>query len=268
MKKVLLSFLLVLCLSSCAKQIDDSDVKKMVKESRELETIQTTKRPIATIKAHEDVEESKIVIPVEESTKEETTETENVEEVIASLSEVAVIEEQANERKVVLDDNFVKLTTYDNKSFEKTLSKTAPVEQNAIVLSSWRYGMTPLEWIFIEPNNQLISNNKPNSSITFAYKLGASSGSKGCFIPIFAKCDCLGSDYDGRVYCTEDYTKSMPEEMLWGNKFTDLVYEGHRVIDILADKYVINENGGNIAKVGDTYVNVVYVSELDEILGK
>lgn len=258
MKKIILSIFLVLCLTSCAKQLDDYDVKKMVKESRELETMKTTERPISTIKTHEETEEVKIVISVEESTEEEKTE--EIKEELETTESV--------EKKTTLDDNFVKLTTYNNKSSEKTISVTAPVEQNAIVLSSWGYGMTPLEWVFVEPNNQLISNNKPNSSLLFAYKTGASSGSKGCFIPVFSRCDSLGSDYEGRVYCTDDYTKSAPEAMLWGNKFTDMVYDGHRVIDILADKYEINENDGHIAKVGDTYVNVVYVSELDEILGK
>lgn len=272
MKKILFGIFAVLLLTSCVKEIDDLDVKKMVKESRELEKVATTERPTSTIKIHDKFDETKIVIPVEEeTTEEETIKAESIEELVEEKATNSTIEENevTQERKqVALDDNFVKLKTYSNKSSAKFISVNPPVYQNAIDLSSWGYGMTPLEWIFVEPNNQLISNNKPNSSPLFAYKSGASSGSKGCFIPVFSRCDSLGSDYEGRVYAVDDYTKSTPENMLWANKFTDMVYEGHRVIDILADKYEVDENDEHIAKVDNTYINVVYVSELDDILGK
>lgn len=256
-------------MTSCVKEIEN-----VVVEETSEEVIETTQKIVSTIKAHEETEDSKIRISnfddfeslLSEAEVNKGTESEIVEETTEETKKTEEIEE--TKHRVVLDENYVKSDTYDNKSKYKYESTTAPVADYSIQLTDWNYGMTPIDWVFIEPDVQLISNNKPNSSSLFGYKMKASSGLKGCFVPIYSKCDSLGSDYDGRIYCIQDYTKSGPEDMLYGKGIASLTYEGHRVIDILGDKYNVVEISPNVARIGGTYINAIYVDELDEILGK
>ena len=157
--------------------------------------------------------------------------------------------------------------TFSNVSKSTYQSVLAPIsEANVINLNSWKYGMVPITWIYVAPNTQIISNYKPNTSAKFAYKLKVSSGEKGCYIPVFSKCECVGKDYEGRFYCFEDYTKKSPEELTFGNKFRDLMYGNYNVQELLAKKYEITELSKGVVMADDVYVNVVYVTELDDII--
>ena len=157
--------------------------------------------------------------------------------------------------------------SFSNVSKATYQSMSVPLsEKNVIDLKAWNYGMTPIEWVYVAPNTQIISNNKPNTSPKFAYKRQVSSGEKGCYIPIFSRCESIGSDYDGRFYCFEDYTKKKPEEMTFSNKFADLMYGDYNVKDLLAKKYELTELTESVVMADDVYINVIYVTDLDKII--
>lgn len=156
---------------------------------------------------------------------------------------------------------------YSNIAKEKHQTLNAPFsEKNVIDLKAWEYGRTPITWVYVAPNTQIISNNSPNRSANFGYKVGASSGSKGCYMTIFSKGESHGADWDGRFYCFEDYKKSTPEEMKFDTKFADLKYGDYNVKDLLSKRYKIEDVTEGVIKANGTYVNVIYVSELDDII--
>ena len=156
---------------------------------------------------------------------------------------------------------------YTNIAKEKHQSLAVPSsEKNVIDLSGWEYGRTPITWIYVAPNTQIISNNSPNRSANFGYKLSASSGEKGCYMTIFSKGESRGADWDGRFYCFEDYKKTSPEEMKFDTKFSDLKYGDYNVKELLSKRYKIEDVSDGIVKANGTYVNVIYVSELDDII--
>ena len=156
---------------------------------------------------------------------------------------------------------------YTNIAKEKHQSISAPSsEKNVIELSAWEYGKTPITWIYVAPNTQIISNNSPNRSANFAYKLSASSGEKGCYMTIFSKGESYGADWDGRFYCFEDYKKTSPEEMKFDTKFSDLKYGDYNIKELLSKRYKIEDISDGVVKANGTYVNVIYVSELDDII--
>ena len=156
---------------------------------------------------------------------------------------------------------------YTNIAKEKHQSLAVPSsEKNVIDLSGWEYGRTPITWIYVAPNTQIISNNSPNRSANFGYKLSASSGEKGCYMTIFSKGESRGADWDGRFYCFEDYKKTSPEEMKFDTKFSDLKYGDYNVKELLSKRYKIEDVSDGVVKANGTYVNVIYVSELDDII--
>lgn len=156
---------------------------------------------------------------------------------------------------------------YSNIAKEKHQSLAVPSsEKNVIDLSAWEYGKTPIEWIFVAPNTQIISNNSPNRSANFGYKLSASSGAKGCYMTIFSRGESHGADWDGRFYCFEDYKKTAPEDMKFDTKFADLKYGDYKIKELLSKRYKIEEVSDGVIKANGTYVNVIYVSELDDII--
>ena len=156
---------------------------------------------------------------------------------------------------------------YSNIAKEKHQSSSVPSsEKNVIDLSAWEYGKTPIEWIFVAPNTQIISNNSPNRSANFGYKLSASSGAKGCYMTIFSRGKSHGADWDGRFYCFEDYKKTAPEDMKFDTKFADLKYGDYKIKELLSKRYKIEEVSDGVIKANGTYVNVIYVSELDDII--
>ena len=155
---------------------------------------------------------------------------------------------------------------YKNTSSEKFTSQSIPAEGNIVIKSEWTYGKTPMSWEFIPANKQIVYNYAPNSSTHFAIKHKASSGEKGCYLPVLKDTDNYDEDYEGRFFCFEDYTKKSPEEMSFANTLKSLNYNGLSVYDILSKKYVIEDINKAVFKANGTYVNVVYVTELDEIL--
>ena len=156
---------------------------------------------------------------------------------------------------------------YTNIAKEKYQSQSAPIsEANVINTKAWEYGRTPITWIYVAPNTQIISNTSPNRSSNFAYKLSASSGSKGCYMTIFSKGECKGADWDGRFYCFEDYKKSTPEDMKFDTKFADLKYGEYSVKDLLSKRYKLEDISDGVVKANGTYINVIYVTELDDII--
>lgn len=179
-----------------------------------------------------------------------------------------VPEETEEETTIAIDksQNIYKNTI--KAKYKSTAAPTIP-EGTAIDINtegSWEYGRTPLEWIYVGPNMQIICNNKPNSSTNFSYKAQASSGDQGCYIPIFTNSKSHGEDYEGRFYSISDYTKFPPEEMSFNNKFENLVYKDYKVIDILKEKYEIGKISAGIWAANGEYINVVYISELEEII--
>ena len=158
-------------------------------------------------------------------------------------------------------------TVYSNAPRENYKSPSVQLsEANVVDTRYWEYGMTPITWVYVAPNTQIICNTSPNNSKNFAYKRGASSGSKGCYMTIFSRGEAFGSDFDGRLYSFEDYSKIQPETALFENKFSDLRYGDYSVMDLLSKKYKIEEVTDSVVTANGTYVNVVYVSELDQII--
>ena len=160
-----------------------------------------------------------------------------------------------------------KVSYYSNYIKQKYTSPNCPItESGDIDLTGWEYGSTPLEWIYVVPNTQIIANNNPNTSKNFSYRRSASSGNKGCYIPVFNNSISKGIDYEGRFYSIEDYVKYTPEEMKFKNSFSDLKYGDYNVRELLEKKYNVETVSGGIIKIGDVYVNVIYAEELDEII--
>lgn len=142
-------------------------------------------------------------------------------------------------------------------------------EKNVVDLKSWKYGKTPVEWVYVLPNTQIISNISPNKSSKFGYKLKASSGPKGCYMVVFTDCDVVkGIDYDGRLYSFDDYTKISLDELKFKNKFDELEYGEYNVLDLLKKRYEMIDISKGIYMAGDVYVNIVYIDELDDIIEK
>ena len=192
---------------------------------------------------------------------DEDNEQDESEEVENSYEESLETESEKTEKE--------KLLYYSNYEKTKYKSPNCPVTENDYIdLEKWEYGTTPLEWIYVVPNTQIIANNRPNSSKKFSYKSNASSGSKGCYVPIFNNSISHGIDYEGRFYSIEDYDKFEPEEMKFKNKFSDLKYGDYNIKELLEKKYEVESVTSGIAKIGDVYINVIYAEELDEIIEK
>lgn len=158
---------------------------------------------------------------------------------------------------------------YSNTNSVKYQSGSVPLDaENVVNLKKWEYGKSPIEWIFVAPGHQIICNNSPNRSEKFSYKMKASSGVKGCYIPIFSRCECYGDDWEGRFYSFDDYSKKSPEEFDYKQKFEDLYYGDYNIKSLLSKKYDLTEVAKGVVKANGDYVNVIYVSELEEIISK
>ena len=193
--------------------------------------------------------------------KKELFETE--QNIAKEEAEVSLTGSEDETKTTIVSSNAV----YSNIAKEKHQTLAAPSsEKNVIDLKSWEYGRTPIIWIYVAPNTQIICNNSPNRSQNFGYKVGASSGSKGCYMTIFSKGESYGADWDGRFYCFEDYKKSNPEDMKFDTKFADLKYGDYNIKELLSKKYQLEDISDGVVKANGTYVNVIYVSELDEII--
>ena len=165
-----------------------------------------------------------------------------------------------------------KIKQYSNVSNEKTHSATLKMNKDNViddvVNKKWVYGRTPVSWIYVEPNKQIISNWKPHQSKQFAASQNVSSGNKGCFLPILSNTNDTGTDYEGRFLCYQDAKRNTPEEMKnwFTNGIKDLTYRGYNVEDLLSRRYYLTELSKGISMADNTYINVVYCSELDDII--
>ena len=199
-------------------------------------------------------------------------ETDKQEEISSELTEEtkeSIVDEsdETEESKLVSSNELVFNNPYSNVSKEKYQSKNIALSKGGSVeLYDWEYGRTPITWVYVLPNTQLISNNSPNMSPHFSYKVGATSGSKGCYMSIFSKCDTKGDDWDGRLYSVEDYTKSAPENLDFDPIFDKLTYGEHNVKELLSKRYNIEDVTQGLIKANGEYVNIIYISELDDII--
>lgn len=189
-------------------------------------------------------------------------------ETVLNADENSKIEEKIENNKTVVEDGVEKNYIYSNVAKASIQSNNIPCsEKNVVDLASWKYGRTPAEWVYVLPNTQILSNSSPNKSSKFGYKVKASSGPKGCYMVAFTNCDEVkGSDYDGRLYCFEDYNKIPLDELKFNNKFEELQYGEYNVLELLKKRYEMTDISKGIYMAGDVYVNVIYVDELDDII--
>ena len=128
-----------------------------------------------------------------------------------------------------------------------------------------KYGSTPATWVFVSSNKQIVSNFKKNSSEFFGIEKNASSGSQGCFLPILQNTEFYSDDFEGRFFCFDDTTKDI-EKLAFTNKISDLTYDGMNVLDILKKQFEVDITDNGLIKIDDSYVNIIYITDLDEIL--
>ena len=196
-----------------------------------------------------------------ESTETEETslseeDTSEVNESSIEIESIADIEQSTEAEKVVSVFDLVVDT--DDRTFKGTLDLDPAVH--------WQYGMTPCEWVYVEPGIALISNYRPNSSAHYSIKAKVSSGLKGCYIPVFTKTDMLGDDFDARLYVFEDYSKEVPANMLFSNTLNSLKYKDRTIEEILMSKMSLTKTDNGLLKDGSNYINIVYVTDLDKLL--
>ena len=129
----------------------------------------------------------------------------------------------------------------------------------------WVYGRTPVEWIFVEANKQIVSNYKPNGSKKYAVTENVSSGERGCFVPILSGTENYGDNYEGRFFCFDDTTKD-PTNLPFTNKIADMMYDGRPVGEILGKVMDINYTQYGIIETDKGLVNIIYATDLDEII--
>ena len=136
---------------------------------------------------------------------------------------------------------------------------------NVMNAKKWVYGRTPVEWVFVEANKQLVSNYKPNGSKKYAVTENASSGDRGCFVPILSGTENYGDNYEGRFFCFDDTTKD-PTNLPFTNKIADMLYDGKPVGEILGKVMNINYTQYGIIETDKGLLNVIYATDLDEII--
>lgn len=129
----------------------------------------------------------------------------------------------------------------------------------------WNYGRTPIEWVFVEANKQLVSNYKPNGSKKYAITENVSSGERGCFAPILSGTENYGDKYEGRFFCFDDTTKD-PTNLPFTNKIAEMYYDGRPVGEILGKVMDITYTQYGIIETKNGLLNVIYATDLDEII--
>ena len=258
MKKYYLSILIMLvCFIFCSCKYDQIELisEKNIDSTKSNQGVVTKEKIVTpTIDLESDLEPEVDISEENEETDEEGIETKASEESEETVSE----SEEANG---VSSDIVDTIYEEDDRTFHGNLD----IDTSKDV---WVYGRTPCEWIYVEPNIQLISNYKPNGSAHYSVKSKVSSGLKGCYVPVFIKTDMLGNEYDGRVYIFEDYSKSTPDNMLFSNTLNAVKYKGQSVESILRKKMTLEKTANGLLKANGQFVNVVYLTDLDKILNE
>lgn len=256
-KKSILSLALILsCIIFSSCKVDYVELKETTKEtlsnnsnglvSKEVVTAPTINFGEMFNESTEKEENIEVSDEAKTDASESSSESENVLE----------LEESTGDEKVVSVFDLVVDT--DDRTFKGTLDIDPAVH--------WQYGMTPCEWVYIEPGIALVSNYRPNSSVHYSIKAKVSSGLKGCYIPVFTKTDMLGSDYDARLYVFEDYSKESPVNMLFSNTLNSLKYKDRSIEEILMSKMNLTKTNNGLLRDGSNYINIVYVTDLDKLL--
>ena len=195
-----------------------------------------------------------------------------VEESVLETIDETTAEETTNsdmgttaESEINIDESETTINVFDMvvENDDRVFHGTADIDAES---GYWQYGMTPCEWVYIEPNVQIISNYKPNTSQNYSIKSKVSSGLKGCYVPIFVRTDMMSNLYDGRVYIFEDYKKESPENMLFNNSLNSIKYKGQTVEEILRNSMNLTKTANGLLKNGDEYINIVYVTDLDRFI--
>lgn len=184
----------------------------------------------------------------------------------ASTTENKTVDDTTNDNileKRKTNNNF-KLTEI---AYCDEASKASRQSQIYSVMNSkkWTYGRTPVEWVFVEANKQLVSNYKPNGSKKYAVTENASSGERGCFVPILSGTENYGDNYEGRFFCFDDTTKD-PTNLPFTNKIADMLYDGRPVGEILGKVMDITYTQYGIIETDKGLLNVIYATDLDEII--
>lgn len=169
----------------------------------------------------------------------------------------------SNETKQILNSNF-KLTdiVYGDEAGKTSRQSQVYSEMNK---KKWVYGRTPVEWVFVEANKQLVSNYKPNGSKKYAVTSNASSGERGCFVPILSGTENYGDNFEGRFFCFDDTTKD-PTNLPFSNKIGEMLYDGKPVGEILSKVMNITYTQHGIIETDKGLLNVIYATDLDEII--
>ena len=163
------------------------------------------------------------------------------------------------------------------KNTENTLDMTpAPYIDPAVIKAQltedvktgyWTYGKSPITWVYVRPNTKLVSNYRPNGSPNFSINSNATSGDKGCFLPILTGTENASEYYEGRFFVFGDSSHD-PNSFRYINSLSDLVYKNVKVDEILRKKYDIVKNTNGLLETNGTYINIVYVQELDSIINE
>ena len=247
--------LLILIISSCKAEtvplIESTTKNNVVESDNGIVSSEKIKKPTIDL--------SEIIVETTNEVVRETTKT--ILESSASLEENT---ETTPQSLNLIEEAAIKALEMDVAEDDRVYHGT-----NKIETEGWVYGMTPCEWTYVEPGIQLISNYKPNTSTNYSAngKVRVSSGLKGCYIPIFRKTDMMGNEFEGRFYVFEDYKKSEPCDMLFDNSLHVLKYKGMPVEEIIRKGFPNLERLENgVLKIGDSYLNIIYVTDLDKII--
>lgn len=258
--------IIILSAFACAKKIEsyddfyDIDNDKIITETKE----------------NIDIVDRKIVIETTKETTIETTKETIIEttEIIKEPSEENINEdideEEIDENNDEQYEGVEKEEGYGGlkeDESEDCLEKHLSL-QEALSSDNFKYGMTPIKWVYVNPNKQLVSNNKPKSSQMFSISKKATSGEKGCFVPIYTQnTKNATEDYEARILCFEDTTRDFLE-FRFLNRLGDIEYRGQTISQIYQKGNIeYDETDNGILIVNGEFVNVIYVEDLDKILG-
>lgn len=254
---IALIILVVLSMTACAEKMQSvSDIPEEAREKIVEEN--ETERKIVDVKT---VKETEAYTEKETSIEEETSIKEESDANVDANYDEYVDNSESNQ-----DSGFSLLKEEETEDcIEKHLSLDDIMGDNS---DYFKYGMTPIKWVYIGPNKQLVSNNKPKSSQGYSIRKKTMSGEKGCFVPIYTANTKNATDtYDARLLIFEDTTRDFLN-FEFKNKASELEYEGKSVLDIYKDAgHEVDETDNGILIVDGNFLNVIYITDLEKMLG-
>lgn len=267
---VLALFMLSMLLVSCFKHKELDIVVYTTKETeKKIENVNDLNKIDRIIKETSET----VVINLDETVETEelvSSDEENIDEIFGSET---VVETENEVTEVQLNEAALEVA----KNSESTLDMTpAPYIDPAVIKAQltedvktgyWVYGKSPITWVYVRPNTKLVSNYRPNGSANFSIRSNANSGDKGCFLPILTGTENASEYYEGRFYVFGDSSHD-PNSFRYVNSLSDLVYKNVKVDEILRKKYDLVKNTNGLLETNGTYINIVYVSELESIINE